>query len=176
MVCRVLRSTRSCLVASNNVLAIFSRALGLLTSPARVRALCCPTAAASADSCTIMNTAGAGPDKSRYSITSSALSSRAGDTVRPRVFAVRFYSRVVFAMSLSRSEALAGIAQTILQSLARTVLKHRRSNMVKFPSTLEEEHLLTCEVSDEALETAGGKEIAAIFTLGSCTGLSECPA
>ena len=29
--------------------------------------------------------------------------------------------------------------------------------MVKFPSTLEEEYLLTREVSDEALETAGGK-------------------
>jgi hypothetical protein len=48
--------------------------------------------------------------------------------------------------------------------------------MMKFPSTLNEENLLTCEVSDEALETAGGKEIAANFTLGSCTGLSECPA
>ena len=30
--------------------------------------------------------------------------------------------------------------------------------MMKFPSTLEEEYLLTCEVSDEALETAGAKE------------------
>ena len=48
--------------------------------------------------------------------------------------------------------------------------------MMKFPSTLEEEYLLTREVSDEALETAGGKVIAANFTLGSCTGLSECPA
>jgi hypothetical protein len=48
--------------------------------------------------------------------------------------------------------------------------------MMKFPRILEEEYLLACEVSDEALETAGGKEIAAIFTLGSCTGLSECPA
>jgi hypothetical protein len=48
--------------------------------------------------------------------------------------------------------------------------------MMKFPSTLNEENLLTYEVSDEALETAGGKEIAAIFTLGSCTGLSVCPA
>ena len=38
-----------------------------------------------------------------YSITSSALLvSCAGDKVRPRVFAVRIYSRVVFAMSLSR--------------------------------------------------------------------------
>ena len=48
--------------------------------------------------------------------------------------------------------------------------------MTKFPSTLDEENLLTHEVPDEILETAGGKEIAAMFTLGSCTGLSECPA
>ena len=48
--------------------------------------------------------------------------------------------------------------------------------MMKFLSALDEENLLTYEVSDEVLETAGGKEIAAIFTLGSCTGLSECPA
>jgi len=47
--------------------------------------------------------------------------------------------------------------------------------MMKFPSTLDEENLLTYEVSDEALETVGGKEISANFTLGSCTGLSECP-
>jgi hypothetical protein len=47
--------------------------------------------------------------------------------------------------------------------------------MMKFPSSLDED-LLTCEVSDEALEIAGGKDIAANFTLGSCTGLSECPA
>jgi hypothetical protein len=47
--------------------------------------------------------------------------------------------------------------------------------MMKFASILDEENLLTYEVSDEALETAGGKDIAASFTLGSCTGLSECP-
>jgi hypothetical protein len=41
---------------------------------------------------------------------------------------------------------------------------------------LDEENLLAYEVSDEILEAAGGKEIAALFTLGSCTGLSECPA
>ena len=48
--------------------------------------------------------------------------------------------------------------------------------MTKFPGTSDDERLLTYEVSDEALETAGGKEIAAMFTLGSCTGLSACPA
>jgi len=48
--------------------------------------------------------------------------------------------------------------------------------MMKFPNALEEENFLTHEVSDEVLESAAGKEITAIFTLGSCTGLSECPA
>jgi hypothetical protein len=47
--------------------------------------------------------------------------------------------------------------------------------MMKFPGTFYEENLLAYEVSDEALENAGGKEIAVNFTLGSCTGLSECP-
>ena len=37
-----------------------------------------------------------------------------------------------------------------------------------------EENLLIYAVSDEALETAGGNEIAGNFTLGACTGLSEC--
>jgi hypothetical protein len=37
-----------------------------------------------------------------------------------------------------------------------------------------EEILLTYEVSDEALESAGGNEIAGNFTLGACTGLSVC--
>jgi len=46
--------------------------------------------------------------------------------------------------------------------------------MMKFPSKVEEEYLLTYEVSDEALETAGAREITVNFTLGSCTGLSEC--
>jgi len=43
--------------------------------------------------------------------------------------------------------------------------------------TLEtEEALLACDVSDEALEIAsGGASVHANFTLGACTGLSECP-
>ena len=40
--------------------------------------------------------------------------------------------------------------------------------MMKFPSTLDQENPLTCEVSDEALEIAGGKEI-----VGSLTWQSE---
>src|SRR5262245_7366149 len=85
------------------------------------------------------------------------------------------YSRAVIAISLSRSEALAGIAQVVLQSPARTVFNHRRSNMMKFPSTLDEESLLTYEVSDEGLETAGGNEIAGNYKLAACTGLTVCP-
>jgi len=48
--------------------------------------------------------------------------------------------------------------------------------MKKLSSNFDDEWFLNYEVSDEALETAEGKEIAAIFTLGSCTGLSEFPA
>lgn len=49
-------------------------------------------------------------------------------------------------------------------------------------STMEleqaEQEILAFEVSDEALETAAGtgKEKAGHYTLGFCTGLSECPA
>ena len=42
-------------------------------------------------------------------------------------------------------------------------------------ATSNESDLLIYEVSDEVLETAGSNETAAAFTLGSCTGLSECP-
>ena len=45
--------------------------------------------------------------------------------------------------------------------------------MMKF---FDEENLLTYEVSDEALETAGENEIAGNYTLAACTGLSVCPA
>jgi len=39
-----------------------------------------------------------------------------------------------------------------------------------------QEEILSRNVSDEALEVAaGGARINASFTLGSCTGLSECP-
>jgi hypothetical protein len=48
------------------------------------------------------------------------------------------------------------------------MINHRRSNMMKFTSTSDEESLLTYEVSDEALEIAGGKEI-----VGSLTWQSE---
>jgi len=47
--------------------------------------------------------------------------------------------------------------------------------MTPLAATSNETDLLTYEVSDETLESAGSKETAAAFTLGSCTGLSECP-
>lgn len=39
-----------------------------------------------------------------------------------------------------------------------------------------EQAILTCEVSDEALEIAAGMENAGAYTIGDCTGLSSCPA
>ena len=39
-----------------------------------------------------------------------------------------------------------------------------------------EEAILTCEVSDEALETAAGQDKAGNYTLVNCSGLSVCPA
>jgi len=87
------------------------------------------------------------------------------------------YSRAAIAIPLPRSEALLGIAQVVLQSPPRTLFSsHRRSNMTKLSSNFDDEWFLNYEISDESLETAEGKEIAANFTLGSCTGLSECPA
>jgi hypothetical protein len=40
-----------------------------------------------------------------------------------------------------------------------------------------QEETLSFDVSDETLEAAAGAtKIGASFTLGSCTGLSDCPA
>jgi hypothetical protein len=40
-----------------------------------------------------------------------------------------------------------------------------------------QEETLSFDVSDETLEVAAGAtKLRASFTLGSCTGLSECPA
>jgi len=39
-----------------------------------------------------------------------------------------------------------------------------------------EEAILICEVSDEALEAAAGKDKAGNYTLAYCSGLSVCPA
>ena len=48
--------------------------------------------------------------------------------------------------------------------------------MLNVLANSNEEDLLTYELSDEALETAGGNEMVGNYTLANCTGLSECPA
>jgi len=48
--------------------------------------------------------------------------------------------------------------------------------MMTFPAISLEEDLLIREVSDEALEAAGGNDVAENYTLADCTGLSVCPA
>jgi hypothetical protein len=50
-----------------------------------------------------------------------------------------------------------------------------KSGRSYFLATSNEEDLLIHEVSDEALEAAGGNEVAARYTLAACTGLSVCP-
>jgi len=47
--------------------------------------------------------------------------------------------------------------------------------MITLLATSNEDDLLTHDVSDEALEAAGGNEVVGNFTLGNCTGLSVCP-
>jgi hypothetical protein len=43
-------------------------------------------------------------------------------------------------------------------------------------TTQKEQEILSFDVSDEVLESAAGTETSANYTLGSCTGLSVCPA
>jgi hypothetical protein len=40
---------------------------------------------------------------------------------------------------------------------------------------LRDQDILTYEISDEVLEASAAAERSAVFTLASCTGLSECP-
>jgi hypothetical protein len=47
--------------------------------------------------------------------------------------------------------------------------------MTEILTTVNEDNLLDQEVTDEALEIAGGNEIAGNYTLAACTGLSVCP-
>jgi hypothetical protein len=43
-------------------------------------------------------------------------------------------------------------------------------------TTINQEEEISFDVSDEVLESAAGSETTANYTLGSCTGLSVCPA
>jgi hypothetical protein len=53
-------------------------------------------------------------------------------------------------------------------------LANERINAMSEVTLVQEEEILSFDVSDEALETAAaGKENA--FTLGACSGLSVCP-
>ena len=49
------------------------------------------------------------------------------------------------------------------------------SNVMTDIALKTEEEMLFLDVSDEVLEVAAGAEVYASFTLGACTGLSECP-
>jgi hypothetical protein len=52
----------------------------------------------------------------------------------------------------------------------------KRTNAMTEIAPKEQEEVLFSEVFDEVLEVAGGAaKVHASFTLGSCTGLSECP-
>ena len=47
--------------------------------------------------------------------------------------------------------------------------------MTKIELEQIDDSILNFNVSDEALESAGDNAVAAIYTLGACTGLSVCP-
>jgi hypothetical protein len=47
--------------------------------------------------------------------------------------------------------------------------------MTKIELEQTEDSILSFDVSDEALESAGDNVTAANYTLGACTGLSVCP-
>ena len=47
--------------------------------------------------------------------------------------------------------------------------------MMPLLASSNEEDLLAHEISDEALEAAGGNEVVQNYTLAACTGLSVCP-
>ena len=77
----------------------------------------------------------------------------------------------------SHAECFGSIIQPVYGPL-QTILKQKDNAMANITMGLEktEGKMLAFEVSDEALEIAAGtaKE-KANFTLGACTGLSECP-
>ena len=60
--------------------------------------------------------------------------------------------------------------------LSGTLRSAERNNAMTDITQKKEEETLTFDVSDEALEVAAGAAREQVnFTLGSCTGLSECP-
>jgi hypothetical protein len=65
-----------------------------------------------------------------------------------------------------------------LSPLLSVRLRDERNNPMNLTTVQmnqKEEEVLSFEVSDEALESAAGAEMAVPFTSGSCTGISVCP-
>jgi len=64
-----------------------------------------------------------------------------------------------------------------VERVSQATYTKEKKMITPLAATANETDLLTYEVSDEALETAAGAAGEQVnFTLGSCTGLSECPA
>ena len=61
-------------------------------------------------------------------------------------------------------------------TIERGGTKEKGTNVMSDIALKAQEEMLFLDVSDEVLEVAAGAaKIHASFTLGSCTGLSECP-
>ena len=61
-------------------------------------------------------------------------------------------------------------------TIERGGTKEKATNVMSDIALKAQEEMLFLDVSDEVLEVAAGAaKIHASFTLGSCTGLSECP-
>jgi hypothetical protein len=61
-------------------------------------------------------------------------------------------------------------------TIERGGIKEKGTNVMSDIALKAQEEMLFLDVSDEVLEVAAGTaKIHASFTLGSCTGLSECP-
>jgi hypothetical protein len=77
----------------------------------------------------------------------------------------------------SHAECFGSIIQPVFGPL-QTIINKRINVMTNMTIGLEktEGEIFAFEVSDEALEiAAGAAKDKANFTLGACTGLSECP-
>jgi hypothetical protein len=61
-------------------------------------------------------------------------------------------------------------------TIERVATKEKEENVMSDIALKAQEEMLFLDVSDEVLEVAAGAaKVHASFTLGSCTGLSECP-
>jgi hypothetical protein len=61
-------------------------------------------------------------------------------------------------------------------TIERSATKEKEEIVMSDIALKAQEEMLFLDVSDEVLEVAAGAaKVHASFTLGSCTGLSECP-